>query len=119
VPADDEAVACGDNGLAVFERLGYRRQDARVFLYPFEARACRRGPRREPLETQGDADQLVPEELALAAALAAALIVGYSPGCVVNCLAPGLAPGAAMPEVAPRFYRLLTIQWHLSNAEPL
>jgi hypothetical protein len=25
--------------------------------------------RREPLETQGDADQLVPEELALAAAL--------------------------------------------------
>jgi hypothetical protein len=69
VPADDEAVACGDNGLAVFERLGYRRQDARVFLYPFEARACRRGPRREPLETQGDADQLVPEELALAAAL--------------------------------------------------
>jgi hypothetical protein len=75
--------------------------------------------RREPLETQGDADQLVPEELALAAALAAALIVGYSPGCVVNCLAPGLAPGAAMPEVAPRFYRLLTIQWHLSNAEPL
>ena len=30
---DGEAVACDDNGLAVFDRLRYRRDDRRVFLY--------------------------------------------------------------------------------------
>jgi ATP-dependent DNA ligase len=33
---DGEAVACDDNGLAVFERIRYRRHDAKVFLYAFD-----------------------------------------------------------------------------------
>jgi bifunctional non-homologous end joining protein LigD len=33
---DGEAVACDDNGLPVFDRLRYRRQEGRVFLYAFD-----------------------------------------------------------------------------------
>jgi bifunctional non-homologous end joining protein LigD len=33
---DGEAVACDDNGLPVFDRLRYRRDDRRVFLYAFD-----------------------------------------------------------------------------------
>src|SRR5262249_20746765 len=33
---DGEAVACDDDGLPVFDRLRYRRQDGRVFLYAFD-----------------------------------------------------------------------------------
>jgi bifunctional non-homologous end joining protein LigD len=33
---DGEAVACDGNGLPVFDRLRYRRQDGRVFLYAFD-----------------------------------------------------------------------------------
>jgi len=33
---DGEAVACGDGGIALFERIRYRRHDASVFLYAFE-----------------------------------------------------------------------------------
>jgi bifunctional non-homologous end joining protein LigD len=33
---DGEAVACDDNGLPVFNRLRYRRDDGRVFLYAFD-----------------------------------------------------------------------------------
>ena len=33
---DGEAVACDDNGLPVFDRLRYRRDDWRVFLYAFD-----------------------------------------------------------------------------------
>jgi ATP-dependent DNA ligase len=33
---DGEAVACGEDGLPVFDRLRYRRDDARVFLYAFD-----------------------------------------------------------------------------------
>ena len=33
---DGEAVACDDNGLPMFDRLRYRRQDGRVFLYAFD-----------------------------------------------------------------------------------
>src|SRR6266487_1119881 len=33
---DGEAVACDDNGLPVFDRLRYRREDWRVFLYAFD-----------------------------------------------------------------------------------
>jgi ATP-dependent DNA ligase len=29
-------VACDDNGLPMFDRLRYRRQDGRVFLYAFD-----------------------------------------------------------------------------------
>ena len=33
---DGEAIACGENGLALFDRLRHRRHDARVFLYVFD-----------------------------------------------------------------------------------
>src|SRR5262249_14458062 len=33
---DGEAVACDGHGLPVFDRLRYRRQDERVFLYAFD-----------------------------------------------------------------------------------
>src|SRR5262245_65840302 len=33
---DGEAVACDDNGLAVFDRIRYRRHDGKVFLYVFD-----------------------------------------------------------------------------------
>jgi ATP-dependent DNA ligase len=33
---DGEAVACDGDGMPVFERLRYRRQDGRVFLYAFD-----------------------------------------------------------------------------------
>ena len=33
---DGEAVACGDDGAASFDRLRYRRHDASVFLYAFD-----------------------------------------------------------------------------------
>src|SRR3974390_208662 len=31
-----EAVACGDDGIASFDRIRYRRHDASVFLYAFD-----------------------------------------------------------------------------------
>jgi ATP-dependent DNA ligase len=33
---DGEAVACGDDGVADFDRIRYRRHDATVFLYAFD-----------------------------------------------------------------------------------
>ena len=33
---DGEAVACGHDGIASFDRLRYRRDDANVFLYAFD-----------------------------------------------------------------------------------
>jgi ATP-dependent DNA ligase len=33
---DGEAVACGDDGIAVFERIRYQRHDHTVFLYAFD-----------------------------------------------------------------------------------
>ena len=33
---DGEAVACGDNGIASFNRIRYRCHDADVFLYAFD-----------------------------------------------------------------------------------
>jgi bifunctional non-homologous end joining protein LigD len=39
---DGEAVACGDEGIASFERIRQRRHDASVFLYAFRSRGARR-----------------------------------------------------------------------------
>ena len=36
---DGEAVACGEDGIASFDRIRYRRHDADVFLYAFDLRA--------------------------------------------------------------------------------
>jgi ATP-dependent DNA ligase len=33
---DGEAVACDGDGMPAFDRLRYRRQDGRVFLYAFD-----------------------------------------------------------------------------------
>jgi ATP-dependent DNA ligase len=47
---DGEAVACDGDGMPVFDRLRYRRQDGAVFLFAFdllelEGRDLRREPR--------------------------------------------------------------------------
>jgi bifunctional non-homologous end joining protein LigD len=48
---DGEAVACDDNGLPVFDRLRYRRDDRRVFLYAFDLIELDGDDlRREPIE---------------------------------------------------------------------
>jgi ATP-dependent DNA ligase len=53
---DGEAVACDGDGLPVFDRLRYRRQDARVFLYAFDLLELNsRDMRREPLEVRKSA----------------------------------------------------------------
>jgi bifunctional non-homologous end joining protein LigD len=53
---DGEAVACDGDGLPVFDRLRYRRQDGRVFLYPFDLLELNgRDMRREPLEVRKSA----------------------------------------------------------------
>src|SRR6516164_4439616 len=50
---DGEAVACDGDGLPVFDRLRYRRQDGRVFLYAFDLLELNgQDLRREPLETR-------------------------------------------------------------------
>jgi bifunctional non-homologous end joining protein LigD len=47
---DGEAVACGDDGIASFERIRYRRHDASVFLYAFDLIELNGNDlRREPL----------------------------------------------------------------------
>jgi ATP-dependent DNA ligase len=50
---DGEAVACDGDGMPVFDRLRYRRQDARVFLFAFDLLELNgQDLRREPLETR-------------------------------------------------------------------
>jgi ATP-dependent DNA ligase len=53
---DGEAVACNDQGLAVFDRLRYRRADGSVFLYAFDLLELDRpGPTpRATGDAQGD-----------------------------------------------------------------
>jgi bifunctional non-homologous end joining protein LigD len=47
---DGEAVACDDDGLPVFDRLRYRRDDSRVFPYAFDLlERDGRDLRREPI----------------------------------------------------------------------
>ena len=53
---DGEAVACDGDGLPVFDRLRYRRQDGRVFLYAFDLLELNgQDMRRKPLEGRKDA----------------------------------------------------------------
>jgi bifunctional non-homologous end joining protein LigD len=50
---DGEAVACDDNGLAVFDRVRYRRHDGKVFLYAFDLIELGGDDlRREPLDVR-------------------------------------------------------------------
>jgi bifunctional non-homologous end joining protein LigD len=47
---DGEAVACRDDGIALFERIRYRRHDASVFMRAFDIERNGDDLRREPLE---------------------------------------------------------------------
>jgi ATP-dependent DNA ligase len=48
---DGEAVACGDDGIALFERIRHRRFDSSVFMYAFDLIELNGDDlRREPLE---------------------------------------------------------------------
>jgi bifunctional non-homologous end joining protein LigD len=48
---DGEAVACGDDGIALFEHIRYRRFDSSVFMYAFDLIELNGDDlRREPLE---------------------------------------------------------------------
>jgi bifunctional non-homologous end joining protein LigD len=49
---DGEAVACGGDGMPVFDRLRYRRQDGQVFLFAFDLLELNGDMRREPLEVR-------------------------------------------------------------------
>jgi bifunctional non-homologous end joining protein LigD len=50
---DGEAVSCGDDGIAVFERILYKRYDDTVFLYAFDLIELNGDDlRREPLESR-------------------------------------------------------------------
>jgi bifunctional non-homologous end joining protein LigD len=48
---DGEAVTCGDDGIALFERIRYRRHDGSVFMWAFDILELNGDDlRREPLE---------------------------------------------------------------------
>jgi|SRR5215470_9609153 len=50
---DGEAVACDDDGMTNFDRVRYRRNDARVFLYSFDLIEVNgEDLRRDPLEVR-------------------------------------------------------------------
>jgi len=50
---DGEAVACNERGLAVFDRLRYRRADGSVFLYAFDLLELNgKDLKREPFEVR-------------------------------------------------------------------
>src|SRR5262245_23694447 len=50
---DGEAVCCDDNGMPSFDRIRYRRHDARVLLYAFDLIELNGDDlRREPLDTR-------------------------------------------------------------------
>jgi bifunctional non-homologous end joining protein LigD len=64
---DGEAVACDDNGLAVFDRIRYRRHDGKVFLYAFDL-------------IELDGDDLRRESLDVRKATLRSLLVKVAPG---------------------------------------
>ena len=68
---DGEAVACGDDGIANFNRIRYRRHDASVFLYAFDL-----------IELNGD--DLRREPLAVRKATLASLLTRASQGLRFN-----------------------------------
>jgi ATP-dependent DNA ligase len=68
---DGEAVACGEDGIASFDRIRYRRHDASVFLYGFDL-----------LELDGE--DLRREPLAVRKATLASLLARGVPGARFN-----------------------------------
>ena len=68
---DGEAVACGEDGIASFDRIRYRRHDADVFLYAFDL-------------IELDGDDLRREPLAVRKATLASLLARAAPGLRLN-----------------------------------
>jgi ATP-dependent DNA ligase len=68
---DGEAVACGEDGIASFDRIRYRRHDADVFLYAFDL-------------IELDGDDLRREPLAVRKATLASLLARAASGVRLN-----------------------------------
>ena len=68
---DGEAVACGEDGIASFDRIRYRQHDASVFLYAFDL-----------VELNGD--DLRRDPLAVRKATLASLLARAAPGLRFN-----------------------------------
>jgi bifunctional non-homologous end joining protein LigD len=68
---DGEAVACGDDGIASFDRIRYRRHDTSAFLYAFDL-----------IELNGD--DLRRDPLAVRKATLASLLARAGPGLRFN-----------------------------------
>jgi bifunctional non-homologous end joining protein LigD len=68
---DGEAVACGEDGIASFDRIRYRHHDASVFLYAFDL-----------IELEGD--DLRRDPLAVRKATLASLLARSAPGLRFN-----------------------------------
>ena len=68
---DGEAVACGEDGIASFDRIRYRRHDADVFLYAFDL-------------VELDGDDLRREPLAVRKATLASLLARAAAGLRLN-----------------------------------
>jgi bifunctional non-homologous end joining protein LigD len=68
---DGEAVACGEDGIALFDRIRYRRNDAGVFLYAFDL-------------IELDGDDLRRDPLAVRKATLASLLARTSAGLRFN-----------------------------------
>jgi ATP-dependent DNA ligase len=68
---DGEAVACGDDGIALFDRIRYRHHDADVFLYAFDL-------------IELDGDDLRREPLNVRKATLASVFARAAPGLQLN-----------------------------------
>jgi bifunctional non-homologous end joining protein LigD len=68
---DGEAVACGDDGIASFDRIRYRHNDASVFLYAFDL-------------VELDGDDLRRDPLVVRKATLASLLACAAPGLRFN-----------------------------------
>jgi hypothetical protein len=68
---DGEAVTCGDDGIASFDRIRYRHHDASVFLYTFDL-------------IELDGDDLRRDPLAVRKATLASLLAHSAPGLRFN-----------------------------------
>jgi bifunctional non-homologous end joining protein LigD len=86
---DGEAVACDDNGLAVFDRVRYRRHDGKVFLYAFDL-----------IELGGD--DLRREPLDVRKATLRSLLIKAGPGLRWNEHIEGDAGTIFRPRLQPR-----------------
>jgi bifunctional non-homologous end joining protein LigD len=66
-----EAVVCGDDGIASFDRIRYRRHDASAFLYAFDL-------------IELDGDDLRRDPLAVRKATLASIVARATPGLCFN-----------------------------------